>query len=296
MDTASNIEIYEPPETIYRADDYNDRYYYKPKGNSIEWYISTTTWLKRVMPMSPGLIRWMKKNDEDFIDNTLEKTSAYGTFMHTVFNSFIHGDTWDSSKEAVQERIQTHCEIERIPCGHERIDKWSTRIQKDLRALLAFIDERNVRLIASELMLAGQVNGLKYAGALDLVCEFEFNGSNVTALVDYKSGSLWDEHVYQLIAYKKLWDLHYPNRGIDYIFNWRPKDWRSSPSYQLKNRTGKAKEVSGKFDRYLEIAAMEIEPEPKPDFEFEGELDLETDVTDTYKKVTATERELQKFN
>lgn len=289
------LEIYEPPETIYRADDYGDRYYYKVNGKNIEWFISNTTWQKQVIPPSPFLIKWYKTKSEEEINQILFDSSEYGTFMHKVFDWFLRGEEWNSEDKAWKRSfIEAHCSIEGIPCDKKLIDDWTYKIEKALRSLLSFLRERKVRPIASELMLGDTVNGFSYAGALDLVCEMDWNGKRVLALVDYKSGGIWDNHVYQLLGYQLLWNQQYPNRKITNIFNFRPKDWNGSPTFELKHWSDDG--AKDEFRHYLEIAKTKCNDSPKDGVEFKGTLDFDGNPENTYEIISASERELKKFN
>lgn len=287
------LDIYEPPETIYRADDYGDRYYYKINNGSIEWFISNTTWQKKVIPPSPFLMKWYKDNSAEDIDQILDDSSEYGTFMHMVFDWFLRGEQWNSDDSQWKKSfIQAHCSLEDIRCDNQRINEWSYKIEKALRSLLVFLRERKVRPVASELMLGDTVNGFSYAGALDLVCEMDWNGSRVLALVDYKSGGIWDNYLYQLLGYQLLWNQHYPNRKVTHIFNFRPKDWTSKPTYELKNWTGEGRDD---FKHYLELAKSRCNDSPKDDIEFKGSIDFDADPETSYGIISATDRELKKF-
>lgn len=289
------LEILEPPERLIRSDDYGDRYYYKKNGDHLEWFISNTTWQKKVIPPDPGLIRWWKDNPRESIEQILDDSSEYGTFMHETFDWLLKGNEWDSSdKSWKKEYIKIHCGKEKIEFSQQRFEEWEYKIEKAIRSLIRFFHKRNVKPIASELMLANTVQGFKYGGALDLPCEMDWNGSRVMALIDYKSGNIWDNHVYQLLGYQLLWNKQYPNRKITHIFNWRPKDWNKKPTWELKNWT-KDEQAKQEFQHYLNLAKMQCEPCPRSDFEYSGKLTIDCDIDDTYKEVTATERELKKF-
>jgi hypothetical protein len=112
--------------------------------------------------------------------------------------------------------------------------------------------EHEVRPIAIELVLTSKMG---FASAIDLVCEMTIgtsangkilkkdinNGTcqRVTAIVDWKSGNgFYESHAFQLEAYKKLVDEHFPDLNIEKLYNLSPK--ADSLKCEMKDQTNVA--------------------------------------------------------
>ena len=110
-------------------------------------------------------------------------------------------------------------------------------LKKDVLAFAQFIIDYNVKPLAIEICLYHPFDG--YAGAIDLVCELDFNKKRIRAIIDLKSGrkGFYESHEVQLGAYLEMWKIHFPDSPVDKVFNWSPKAWRKAPTYNLVNQS-----------------------------------------------------------
>jgi hypothetical protein len=120
--------------------------------------------------------------------------------------------------------------------------------------------DTNCKPLAIEICLWHPIDG--YAGAIDIVCEMDLiekgffgekylSGVNkgqpkeskqvrrIRAIIDIKSGrkSFYESAEIQLCAYKEMWNIHFPEFPVDKFMNFSPKEWRTTPSYNLKDQT-----------------------------------------------------------
>jgi hypothetical protein len=137
---------------------------------------------------------------------------------------------------------------------------WESELKKDVLAFAQFMIDYNVKPLAIELILYHPTDG--YAGAIDLICEHDFeekgffgetyaSGANkgqpkeskrmirINSIVDLKSSrkGFYESGEIQLQAYKEMFQIHFPDTKIDKVWNWSPKEWRSTPSYNFKDQT-----------------------------------------------------------
>ena len=61
----------------------------------------------------------------------------------------------------------------------------------------------------------------------------------ILAIIDFKSSQngFYDSHALQLLLYKDIVKENYPNLNIEGIYNWSPKDFRTSPTYNFKDQS-----------------------------------------------------------
>ena len=205
-------EIPAPPP-LFRYDASGQRYYAEvtPDGNVI-WYPSVTTVIRATSPMAPGLLQWYVKNGAD-ANKMRDDAAERGTQMHILIADYLAGEGVD-------------------------LDGRAEFQAKALASFDAFAIEHEVEPLAIEILLHSKQ--YVFAGTADLICRMKYKGRVVTALIDFKSGeNFYRDHAVQLEMYRMAWQEHCgAKHPIDYIFNWSPKDWRTKPTYNLKEQTG----------------------------------------------------------
>lgn len=264
------------PAPVYRLQSEGKRFYYDfGIDGEPRFYISVTTMLKSTMPTSPHLIKWIADNGYEESQEIAAEKADYGTFMHIQIADFLINREYDLDK--VRERLKIFIELEQLPAS---CIEWEDKIKKDVLAFAQFCIDCDVEPLAIEMVLTNPIDG--YAGAIDLVCEMNVfetgffgevykSGVNkgepkeskitkrVRAIIDNKSGrkGFWEEHEIQLAAYKKTWEHNFPQYPVERLFNWSPKDWRKSPSYNLKDQTDSKN--ANKLQYLVKLAELETE-------------------------------------
>ena len=246
----------EPAYRIYQLNSEGHRYYYRfNEAGEPEFYPSVTTLLKQVMPTSPFLITWMVENGKEGAAEKRDLAAAYGTFMHIQFESLIINRRYDF--EQVPALILAYLEQENLPdkCFME----WLPKIKKDVLAFAQFVRDYNVKPLAIEIGLVHP--GFHFAGCIDLPCIMTDpkSGNTFTAIVDFKSGrkGFWEEHELQLHLYRMMWNENFPDVPVERLFNFSPKDWRTKPTYNLKDQTDSVN--AAKLPHLLALASIEDE-------------------------------------
>lgn len=248
----------EPAYRLYQLNSEGYRYYYRfNEAGEPEFYPSVTTLLKQVMPTPPALLDWMIANGKEGSAEKRDLAAAYGTFMHGEFEKLIINRRYDF--DSVPAALLAYMERENLP--EKVFSEWLQKIRKDVLAFAQFVRDWNVRPLAVEIGLYHPK--YHYAGCLDLPCAMTDpkSGKQFTAIVDFKSGrkGFYEEHELQLHLYADMWNANYPDLPAERVFNFSPKDWRTKPSYNLKDQTDS---VNAKKLPYL-LALASIEDEKR---------------------------------
>lgn len=262
----------EPPYRIYQLNTDGYRYYYRfDENGEPHFYPSVTTMLSAVMPTSPYLIEWMMKNGKEGAEEKRDMAAMYGTFMHSQFEEVIINRRYDFDE--APEKLRDYLDRENLP--DKVFNDWLVKIRKDVLAFAQFAKDYNVRPLAVEIGLVHPK--YNYAGCVDMPCIMKDPKTfeDFRAIVDFKSGrkGFYEEHELQLALYTMMWNVNFPDVKIDRFFNFSPKDWRSTPSYNLKEQT-KSKNIE-KIPHLLALAAIEDEKRDNTITVVKGVLDLD---------------------
>lgn len=262
----------EPAYRLYQLNSDGYRYYYRFDANGEpEFYPSVTTLLKQVMPTPPGLLDWIAANGKDGAAEKRDLAAAYGTFMHGQFESLIINRRYDF--DAVPAVLLDYMSRNNVPESY--FNQWIVKIRKDVLAFAQFVRDWNVRPLAVEIGLVHPLH--RYAGCLDLPCEMTDPKTlkDFRAIVDFKSGrkGFYEEHELQLHLYKDMWNWNYPDDQVERVFNFSPKDWRTKPTYNLKEQTDSVN--AAKIPFLLQLAAIEDDKRDNTLTIVRGVLDLD---------------------
>ena len=220
------------PEPLYRLDSNGHRYYYRFENDEPVFYTSVTTLIKNTLPTQAGLTRWIADRGMDASQAEANERALYGTFLHVECGKLLVDGKYDLDK--LPKLLESYLKSNKLP---ESKMEWANDLKKDILAKAQFIIDYNVKPLAVEIGLYHPTDG--YAGTLDEVCEMDWKKDRIRAIIDIKSGKkcFYESHEIQLRAYKFMWNYHFPDANVSNVFNWSPKDWRKSPTYNLKDQT-----------------------------------------------------------
>jgi len=263
--------LVEPDYKIYQLNSEGYRYYYKFNSEGVpEFYPSVTTLLCQVLPTPKPLLDWMIANGREGSVEKRDMAAAYGTFMHSQFEKLILNRRYDFDE--VPGVLMEYMIQNNIPETY--FNAWVVKIRKDVLAFAQFLRDYNVKPMAVEIGLVHPE--YKYAGCLDLPCWMTDpkTAETFTALVDFKSGrkGFYEEHELQLHLYKEAWNVNF-EKPIQRVFNFSPKDWRTRPTYNLKDQTDSPS--AKKLPYLLALAAIADEQRDNTMVIIHGQLDLD---------------------
>lgn len=297
--------LVEAPEKVFRLNIGGYRYYYTfDEAQNPSFYVSVTTFIKKTMPTSPQLIKWIAERG---YDESLEESAdraAYGTFLHIQLGSLIISKAYDL--DTVRTKLENYIVSEKLPA---KFLNYEEDFKKDILSFAQFMIDYKVNPLAIEIVLT-HPDG--YAGAIDLVAEITIeekgfygetykSGVNagqpkeskkdktITAIIDFKSGrkGFWEEHEIQLAAYREMWNNHF-SKKIDKLFNWSPKDWRNKPTYNFKDQT--ESESANKLPYLISLMKLEDSKRDNRIIMPKGIIDLtQNDLSDNILDISLTE-------
>lgn len=237
--------LYRNTDTLYRIDGYGERFYYRiTDSNQVLFYGSVTSLKKQVTPMAQPIIDKMIELGRDFDDYRNNK-AHFGTFMHIQLAELTIYGKYDMTQ--IEPRIADYA------AEHKDTGDTSWWFQSCWKGLLSWaqtMQDYDIRPKAVEIPLWHPEG---FAGTLDLVCSMYAEKYTektpldkrirVLAIIDWKTGGIYDDHAVQLELCKRLWQFHFPADPIALLFNWSPNDWRTKPGYELRNQTDKEDSV-----------------------------------------------------
>jgi len=244
----SHLPVIAPKYSLRRIDSKGARYYYKEdEEQNIVFYYSVTSFCKSVQPTSEYLIDWRVRLGKEDSKELSELTANYGTFVHILMAEFLKDGVYDHGE--THYKLMEFMQHEGVPMKY--FSYWMDDAENDMLAFAQWCFEKEVYPIAIEYQIS---NSCGLCGTADLICQLKFNGKKELALVDFKSGrkGFWESHELQLHTMKWMWNEAFkiPTYQIKHVFNWSPKNWTKSPTYNFKNQTSS---IEGKkLPHYLE--------------------------------------------
>ena len=254
----------------------SERYYYveNPDGSK-SFFIGVTSASKLAIPTSPGLIQWIvSKGSVDAADDESKKAAAYGTNMHIALlqEFLINRSVSMENLEAMTRMAADAAFVDNVEA-----DRWVRETKRDLLAFAQFVEDYSVKPIAIEFPIASPNMGL--GGTIDLVCKMTIKEKGffgevyktgdrkgepkettqereIVAIVDLKSGrkGFYEEHEFQLHSYRRMWNAMFQQHTIERVYDWSPKEWKTTPSYNFTDQTGSIYAEDEVFGAVLSIA------------------------------------------
>lgn len=219
-------------------------------------YTSLTTVISQCAPMERPLLEWYCKLGLIEADRQSQLAANYGTLMHILFGEFLRSGTFDF--EAIDEaRKQWQSDNN---YWQPETDEWTDRLRYDIAAFIKFSLDYEIKPLGVEYVLVSEKG---YGTLIDLVCELTLEekgffgetyktgtnagqpketkrNSRIRAIINFKSGrhAFYRTNGLQVECERLLWNENFPDLHVDYCFNWSPKDWDYTPSYNFKNWSG----------------------------------------------------------
>ena len=249
-------------EKVYRVEIGGLRHYRRESGRV---YKSLTTFLDAVMPANRYLQAWRDKMIEQLgsAEKTREfvqMTADYGTALHIAIAEYCRnaGVDWQEFEEWAFGFL-SETGIDGKALGYAL-----NELTNDFASLLAFFHDYEVKVIAVEIPVWLD-NGV--ATLIDLVVEMNAykytektepeKRSRVKAIINLKSGKkgFYETHVLQLVGERRMFNEVYGEvyGAIERVYNLAPNDWRTEPTYKIKDQTTQANDLEPQFSLFLEI-------------------------------------------
>ena len=283
----------EAPHRMYRINTGNGRLYYcyDNEGN-LKQYVSATTFVRSVLPTPPHLIDWIRQQGSDY-EKVLGLSANYGTLMHHLNARLLIDGNFNL--DLVDKLIEPFAAENNFKFWSQ---DWSDNLKSDIIAFAKFVQDYEIEPLAIEMVLGSDKYGV--AGALDIVCEMtieeeglsdtekfktgakageykpEKKKKRVMAIIDMKSGrkGFHSDHALQLAIHREALLESFPefaSRDIR-LFNWSPKDWRTEPSYNIKDQSN---EIDLKLlPLFSEMAKIQESKKDRRFKKFTGTIDL----------------------
>lgn len=239
--------IREPLRKLYRHDSPAGRWYYDVgEDGTARVYPSVTTVIRATTPLSPFLLKWIADYGLRRAEQLRDERAAYGTLMHVVFGELLIAREIDL--DAMEARVEDWRAEKRLPWD---TTGWAEDLKQDLVGLADFMRDFSLKPLAIEVPLADDELG--FAGCIDLVAQSTVTGQ--ITLADFKSNrqTFYDDVIYQLGGYERLWNANFPDLPVDRLVAYGCKDWheKSRGRYRSKDMTAEPK--SRRFPTLLAI-------------------------------------------
>lgn len=269
-------------------------------------YTSVTTFAKSVMPSNPFLLDWMKNKSKEEQEFILKSSSTYGTLMDIFCNELlINREVKDFDKRVMEFTLREGL----YSIDH---DKWTAQLKKDVLSFATFVQDYDVKPLLISCPLKS--DNLNLAGTLDLCCSMnskiptktdiknKVQPVRINTIIDYKAkigdftlksdrNSFYDSECLQLHIYGMLVLENFPDIKIDALMNFSPKNWRTNPSYNLKDWTGSNAlgKMQKKFEYFFAIYNIDNDSFEREFNIVKDVISLDSDLSEAMETVSLTD-------
>lgn len=272
-------------EKLYRLDRAGHRYYYTfNEAGEPHFFPSITTLIAQTMPKDERLIKWIADMGYIQAEEYKVERGHYGTFMHGQYADLMINGEYDLNR--LRDKLNFFIETECLP---GTFVNHAETLRKNMLSLAQWMLDFEFEPLAIEMPIVNYRDG--YALTLDVAGYIREPGKKDKELVivDFKSGKAFhEENEIQLFGQRDTWNLKFAELPIKRIFNFRPKDWRTKPTYEFKEQTNSPN--GAKLPHLLALAQIEDKKLDNTLIICNGTISLRAkNLTDTYKVYTLSE-------
>jgi len=181
------------------------------------------------------------------VDTYVQATADYGTALHIAIADFVHNGQidWFAFEDWAYNYI-----LDTVQVKKEIVWQAVIELVNDTAALIKFLFDYRCVVLAVELPVFMKVGEGGIATCIDLVVEMDVKNYDKTpieqrkrhkAVINIKSGKkgFYETHLMQLALERELYNETYGaiTGKIEAAYNVAPSDWKTSPTYKLKDWT-----------------------------------------------------------
>jgi hypothetical protein len=235
-------------------------------------YTSLTTAISQCAPMERPLLEWYCKLGLGEADRYTKMTQHYGTLMHILIGDFLRTFTFDF--EEIETKVQEYLSEKNY--YEKECSDWANNLRYDVAAFIQFSNDHKIKPLGIEYVLLSERG---FGTLIDLVCDMEIEEKGFwgdvylsgprkgepkettrrvekRAVINFKSGrhNFYRTNGIQITCEKMLWEENFPELPVELAMNWSPKDWITTPSYNLKDWSGEI--TTEEVDAILQLAEI----------------------------------------
>lgn len=214
------------PYRLYRFNNRGKRFYTTEIDGKIELFPSVTTVIHDTAKVSIGLEKWKQSHSAEEQRRILDETSNYGTYFHARAGEVALGATASLDAEKIRQDMLTFYQHNDCDYTPELIRDNVRKFQFDIYGFVRWLKDYDVKPLAVEMPIIGDIDGLYYAGSIDLVAYI--GKDRELSIIDFKTGrnAFYETHPPQLRAYRDAWNNMYVDLPIKKCYNYGCKDYR----------------------------------------------------------------------
>jgi hypothetical protein len=236
-------------QTIYRSNAGGYRYYIDTARHS---YMSVTSFISATQPEGRHLKNFRSEmaatlGSAEAVDTYVQATADYGTALHIAIADFVRNGQidWLAFEDWAYNYI-----LDTVQVKKEIVWQAVIELVNDVAALIKFLHDYRCIVLAVELPVFMKVGEGGIATCIDLVVEMDVKNYDKTpieqrkrhkAVINIKSGKkgFYETHLMQLALERELYNETYGaiTGNIEAAYNVAPSDWKTSPTYKLKDWT-----------------------------------------------------------